>query len=97
MKYHSTTMPDASFGSLSTNASEAKLSMKKCKCMYEAIVDAEDRANQADNGTPYLQILPEVLKDVVWNQHINMHTHKFEVRGVSQPGNCFVLFVCVSG
>ena len=97
MKYHSTTMPDASFGSLSTNASEAKLTMKKSKCMYEAIVDAEVRADQADDGTPYLQILPEVLKDVAWNQHINMHTHKFDVGGVSQPGNCFVLFVCVSG
>ena len=82
MKYHSATMPDASFGSLSINASEAKLTMKKCKCMCEAIVDAEDRVNQADQGPPYLQILPEVLKDVAWNQHINMHTHKFEVGGV---------------
>ena len=97
MKYHSTTMPDASFGSLSTSASEARLTMQKCKCMYEAIVDAEYQANRADNWIPYLQILREVLKDVAWNQHINMHTHKFDVGGVSQPGNCFVLFVCGSG
>ena len=67
MKYHSTTMPDASFGSLSTKASEARLSMNKCQCMYMAIVDVEARAEQQDEETPYLQILPAVLKDVAWN------------------------------
>ena len=97
MKYHSTTMPDVTFGSLSTKAAEAKLSTRKCECMYMAIVDAEARAKQEDEENPYVQILPDVLKDVAWNQHIHMHTHKLEVGGVSQWGNRFVLFVRVSG
>ena len=63
--------------------------------MYVAIVDAEARVKQEEG--PCAEILPEVLKDVAWNQHINMHTHKLEVGGViSQPGNRFVLFVRAS-